>query len=158
MPGKAAFALICRGARDHARTPMQWDGTVNAGFNKGAQPWQSVNSAYRDINAEKDLASDKSVYRFYQKLTDIKKTDQTAIYGDTIEYDPDNRRIIMYSRSYQGRRLLVAGNFSGKETECIIPPDFALTDLKVKLSNYENPQIGRVMKLRPYEAILFEEL
>ena len=158
MPGKAAFALIRRGARDHARTPMQWDSTVNAGFNKGAEPWQPMNRAYRDINVGKDLTSDKSIYRFYQKLIDIKKTDQTAIYGDTIEYDPDNRKIIMYSRSYQGRRLLIAGNFSGREAECIIPPDFALADLKIRLANYDDPQIGRVMKLRPYEAILFEEL
>jgi oligo-1,6-glucosidase len=158
MPGKAAFALIRRGARDHARTPMQWDSTVNAGFNKGAEPWQPMNRAYRDINVGKDLTSDKSIYRFYQKLIDIKKTDKTAIYGDTIEYDPDNRKIIMYSRSYQGRRLLIAGNFSGREAECIIPPDFALADLKIRLANYDDPQIGRVMKLRPYEAILFEEL
>jgi glycosidase len=158
IPGKAAFAMIRRGARDHARTPMQWDGSVNAGFNTGAEPWQCINSNYREINAEKDLASEKSVYRFYQKLLEIKKTDKTAIYGETIEYDPDNRKIIMYSRTYEGRRLLIAGNFSGKKAECIIPDDFALTDLRIMLSNYDRNRIERVMELEPYEAILFEEM
>ena len=157
VPKKAAFRLIRGGARDHARTPMQWDGTVNAGFNAGADPWQPVNPAYRDINVEKDLASDRSVYRFYQKLLQIKKTNQTAIYGETIEYDPDNRKIIMYSRTYKGSRLLVAGNFSGKAAECIIPDDFALGDLNILLTNCGRTAAERVMKLKPYEALLFEE-
>jgi glycosidase len=158
VPRKAAFAMIRRGARDHARTPVQWDGSVNAGFNTGAEPWQCINSNYREINAEKDLASEKSIYRFYQKLLEIKKTDKTAIYGETIEYDPDNRKIIMYSRTYEGRRLLIAGNFSGKKTECIIPDDFALTELNIKLTNYDRNRIELVMELEPYEAILFEEM
>ena len=158
IPKKAALGLIKGGARDHARTPMQWDGTVNGGFNTGAEPWQPVNSSYREINAEKDLASDRSIYRFYQKLLRIKKTDRTAIYGETIEYDPDNRKIIMYSRTYEGRRLLVAGNFSGREAECIIPEDFAVSGLNILLSNYNRTTAERVMKLRPYEALLFEEM
>lgn len=157
MPGKVAFRLIERGARDHARTPMHWDSSVNAGFNAGAKPWQCMNRNFRAINAERDLASKKSIYRFYQKLLEIKKTDKTAIYGETIEYDPDSRKIIMYSRTYEGSRLLIAGNFSDKEAECIIPPDFALADLEIVLSNYDAPVRSRVMKLRPYEAILFRE-
>ena len=157
MPAKAAFGLIRKGARDHSRTPMQWNGTVNAGFNAGAKPWQCVNPAYREINAEKDLASDRSVYRFYQKLLEIKKTDKAAIYGQTIEYIPDSSRIIMYSRCYEGRRLLIAGNFSGKTSECIIPPDFAIADLNTLLMNYDRPDIERVMELRPYEAMILEE-
>ncbi len=157
MPGKAAFRLIARGARDHARTPMQWDSSVNAGFNTGAKPWQCMNRNFRAINVERDLASRKSVYRFYQELLEIKKTDKTAVYGETIEYDPDNRKIIMYSRTFEGNRLLIAGNFSGKEEECIIPPDFALGGLEIVLSNYDRSVKSRVMKLRPYEAILFRE-
>ena len=157
MPGRAAFRFIKNGARDHARTPMHWNGSVNAGFNAGAKPWQSMNRNFRAINAERDLAAKKSIYRFYQKLLEIKKTDKIAIYGETIEYDPDNRKIIMYSRSYEGKRLLIAGNFSGGTAECIIPPDFALADLDIVLSNYDKPVVSRVMNLRPYEAILFRE-
>ena len=64
----------------------------------------------------------------------------------------------MYSRTYEGRRLLIVGNFSGKKAECIIPDDFALTDLSIMLSNYDRNRIERVMELEPYEAILFEEM
>lgn len=157
MPRKAVFALIRKSARDNARVPMQWDSTVNGGFNEGAETWQSVNSNYREINVRNDLASSKSIYRFYQKLLEIKRTDPAAIYGETLEYDPDNKKIITYSRFYEGRRLLVIGNFSGKSEECIIPPDFALSDLTIRLSNYDRFSMSRVVKLKPYEAVLFEE-
>lgn len=157
IPAKAAFAMILRGARDHARTPMQWDSTVNGGFNAGAEPWQCVNPAYREINAAADMASERSVYRFYQKLLAIRKSEPVLLNGDTIEYDPDNRNIISYSRSYKGERMLIAGNFSGRSHTFIIPGDFNTGDLRIELSNYDGQVIDRTMKLRPYEAILFRE-
>jgi hypothetical protein len=64
----------------------------------------------------------------------------------------------MYSRTHEGKRLLVAGNFSGKKAECIIPEDFALTELNIMLTNCGRSRIERVMELEPYEAILFEEI
>ena len=157
IPAKAAFAMILRGARDHARTPMQWDSTVNGGFNAGAEPWQCVNPAYREINAAADMASERSVYRFYQKLLAIRKSEPVLLNGDTIEYDPDNRNIISYSRSYKGERMLIAGNFSGRSHTFTIPGDFNTGDLRIELSNYDGQVIDRTMKLRPYEAILFRE-
>ena len=157
MPASAAFRFILHGARDHARTPMQWDGSVNAGFNDGAEPWQCVNPAYKDINVEKDLRSVKSIYRFYQKLLALKKSVPALIYGETVEYDPDNRKIIAYSRSYQGKRYLVVGNFSGKTAKASIPADFEICDLSIALGNYDHNRIARELVLSPYEAILFEE-
>ena len=157
IPAKAAFAMILRGARDHARTPMQWDSTVNGGFNAGAEPWQCVNPAYREINAAADMASERSVYRFYQKLLAIRKSEPVLLNGDTIEYDPDNRNIISYSRSYKAERMLIAGNFSGRSHTFTIPGDFNTGELQIELSNYDGQVIDRTMKLRPYEAILFRE-
>ena len=157
IPAAAALRMIMSGARDHARTPMQWDGSVNGGFNGGAETWQSVNPNYTEINAEKDLASRWSVYRFYQKLLSLRKSEPVILYGNVTEYDPDNRNIIAYSRSYEGRRMLVMGNFSGKKRTAHIPDDFELRDLEIRLHNYDLPLTRRDMKLRPYEAVLFEE-
>ena len=64
LPRGLAFRLIRCGARDHARTPMQWDDGVNAGFNAGETPWQCLNSAYPEINVRRDLDAERSVYRF----------------------------------------------------------------------------------------------
>ena len=158
IPSRAAFGLIRRGARDHARTPMQWDGSVNGGFNRGTPTWQCINPAYRQINAEADLASDRSIYRFYQKLLALRKSEPVLLHGGTIEYDPDNRHVISYSRTYDGRRMLIIGNFSGRPHTYSIPADFNVPDLRIALSNYEGQIIDRKLKLRPYEAILFREV
>lgn len=157
IPAKTAFRLIRRGARDHSRTPMQWDGSVNGGFNTGAEPWQCVNPAYREINAAADMASSRSVYRFYQRLLALRRSEPVLLRGETLEYDPDNRNIIAYSRTYQGRRMLIIGNFSGRSHTYSIPADFDISELSTVLSNYDRQTTERTLKLRPYEAILFRE-
>ncbi len=45
-------------SRDHARTPMQWDDSPNAGFTlPAAKPWLAVNPNYTHINAARRLST-----------------------------------------------------------------------------------------------------
>jgi oligo-1,6-glucosidase len=155
MPGGLAFRFIRYGARDHARVPMAWDGSANGGFNAGHEPWQCVNPLYTQINAEKDLASEKSVYRFYQKLIRFKKEDPAAVYGKTEEYDHENKKVIAYSREFEGEKLFVAGNFS-KKTAAYTLPGWA-EGAELLLNNYETVQLsGRSVTLKPYQAIVWK--
>ena len=154
MPKKLAFRFIRYGARDHARVPMQWDDSVNGGFNEGHEPWQCVNPLYRMINVKKDLESEKSVYRYYQKLLKIKKENQTAVYGQTREYDHENRKIIAFSREYENDRLFIVGNFSRKNVRYELPE--WVKDGKILISNYGDPDLSDKLTLKPYEAIVFE--
>jgi len=160
VPARAAEKMIIYGARDHARTPMQWNGGVNAGFNAGTAPWQCMNPNYKEINVEADLASDKSIYRFYQEVLRIRKSDPVFLRGSTVEYYPDDRQVIAYSRCLDGKRYLVAGNFSGSRADFIMPSDFELDELKIRLTNQgrTDADVEEIMQLRPYEAILFEEI
>ena len=160
IPAGAAEKMIISGARDHARTPMQWDSSVNAGFNAGTAPWQCMNPNYKDINVEADLASDKSVYRFYQEVLRLRKSEPALIYGNTVEYYPDDRQVIAYCRSLGGTRFLVVGNFSASRADFIMPSDFELDELKIRLTNQgrTDAETEEIMQLKPYEAILFEEL
>jgi oligo-1,6-glucosidase len=156
MPKSLAFRFIKYGARDHARVPMQWDGSVNAGFNRGHAPWQCMNPVYPEINVKKDLSSDRSVYRFYQKLLTVKKTNEAAVYGSVTEYDRENRKIIAYSREHEGKRLFVAGNFSKRPVRYRVP-DW-VKGASVLLSNYEtlSDKDGALL-LQPYQAVVWEE-
>ncbi|MBQ1307288.1 MAG: alpha-glucosidase [Erysipelotrichaceae bacterium] len=155
MPGKLAFSFIKYGARDHARVPMAWDDSLNGGFNKGKQPWQCVNPAYKDINVAKDLSSGKSIYRFYQKLLEIKKNDPVAIYGETKEYDHDNRKIVAYSREYEGRKLFVMAHFRRKET--VYRPDPEFLKGKILLNNCDDLKREETkVSLKPYQAVIME--
>jgi oligo-1,6-glucosidase len=156
IPAKLAFSFIKYGARDHARVPMQWDDSVNAGFNTGHNTWQCVNPDYKQINVKADLASQKSIYRYYQKLLELKKTNETAIYGETEEYDHENRKIIAYSRLYEGNRLFVCANFTNRTAVYELPS--WVSDAKLLLSNYESvQQEGRKLTLKPYQAAVFEK-
>ena len=154
LPKALAFPMIRYGARDHARTPMQWDGSANGGFNLGAQPWQSVNPAYRKINAARDLASEKSVYHYYQKLLRLRSETPAILRGSVTEYDERSRRLLIYTREYEGKRFLIVCNFSAKKTPCTLPAGFE--HAAVRLSNYAAPTIGRELTLRPYEALVLE--
>ena len=155
MPKRLAFRIIRYGARDHARVPMAWTGGTNGGFNKGHAPWQSLYTEYEQINAEKDLAAEKSIYRFYQKLLAVKKTNPAAINGRVEEYDADSKQIVAYSREYEKIRLFVVGNFSKRPAEYRLPgwTKYAET----LLCNYGrfSAESGTVT-LRPYEAAVLE--
>ncbi|MBQ1788523.1 MAG: alpha-glucosidase C-terminal domain-containing protein, partial [Erysipelotrichaceae bacterium] len=156
IPAKLAFSFIKYGARDHARVPMQWDDSVNAGFNTGHNTWQCVNPDYKQINVKADLASQKSIYRYFQRLLELKKTNETAIYGETEEYDHENRKIIAYSRQYEGNRLFVCANFTNRTAVYELPS--WVSDAKLLLSNYESvQQKGRKLTLKPYQAAVFEK-
>lgn len=157
MPKALALSIIKYGARDHARVPMQWDDSVNAGFNTGHVTWQSVNPEYPSINVKKDLSSAKSIYHYYQKLIELKKTNETAIYGETSEYDHMNPRIIAYSRQYQGKRLFIIANFSKRNTPYHLP--VWLSDAKVLLNNYQDlDRKEQKITLWPYQALVLEEI
>ena len=156
LPAKLAFSFIKYGARDHARVPMQWDDSVNGGFNRGHAPWQCVNPLYREINVRKDLESDHSVYRYYQKLLQIKKNNETAVYGETHEYDHENRRIICYSRTWKRKKLFVIGNFSSRRTKYRLPELMDIPELLI--SNYDDVKVsGLDIELEPYQAAVFEK-
>ena len=153
MPKSLAFRFIRYGARDHARVPMPWDGSE--GGWSGKMPWQSRYTERGKINVRKDLASEKSVYRFYRKLLEIKKTNETAIFGNVEEYDHDSRKIIAFSREYEGNRLFVVGNFSKHPAEYRLPgwTKYAET----LLDNYgEFSAESGTVTLRPYEAAVLE--
>ena len=174
IPERLAFKMMRGAARDNGRTPMQWDSSYNAGFNAGAKPWQCVNPDYKNINVEMDLAASstavtdpadpafdpgRSIYRFYQKLLALRKSEKTLIYGSTIEYYPDDRQVISYSRCYGGKRFLIVGNFSGTRGDFIMPGDFELDELRIRLTNRDrtDAEVEEIMQMKPYEAILFEE-
>ena len=77
-------------SRDNARTPMQWNGSENAGFTTGT-PWIKVNPNYTVINAKAALADPDSVFYYYQKLIRLRHETPVIVYGvfePLLEDDP----------------------------------------------------------------------
>lgn len=156
VPKKTAMNIIRYGARDHARVPMQWNGGVNAGFNAGAKPWQCMNVNYPDINAEKDMASEKSIFRYYQKLIALKKGNRAAIHGKPELFDADHRQIVCYTRELENEGLLVFGNFSNKSAKYKLSEELMPLAQEELLSNFDSHIVSSgEYTLRPYEALVF---
>ena len=139
--------------RDNARTPMQWDSTENAGFTTG-KPWLAVNRNYDYINAKQCLEDENSIFHHYRKLIDIRKNNDTIIYGDYNLLCPEDKNIFAYTRELNGDKLLVVCNFYDDEVTFSFEDDFNHVD--ILLSNYkDSSKLIEKLSLRPYEAIMF---
>ena len=143
------FPKICHKSRDNARTPMQWDDSKNAGFTTGT-PWIDVNPNYTKINAKEQMARENSVFNYYKKLIALRKEYEIIVYGDYNLLLPEDEDLFVYERSLDGKKLLVACNFSENEREF----DFdTVKNGKILTNNYEEFNLIN-KKLRPFETVV----
>mgnify|MGYP000700082762 CR=1 FL=1 len=139
--------------RDNARTPMQWDDSENSGFTTG-KPWLAVNKNYKDINAKKALEDKNSIFHHYKKLIDIRKHNDTIIYGDYKLLCPEDKNIFAYIRELNEDKILVVCNFYCDEVNFKLNHDSNFAE--ILLSNYsDSSTLLENLKLRPYEAIMY---
>ena len=142
-------------ARDNNRTPIQWDDSVNAGFNKGAKPWLKINENYTTINAASQINDENSIYNFYKKLLSLRKSDEyvnTFVYGKFNEVNPEIKNIFAYIREDENHKVLVVTNM--KDNHEKINLDFKV--IKTLLSNYNKEYDSLDITLAPFEAFVVE--
>ena len=131
--------------RDNARTPMQWDGSANAGFTAG-EPWIKVNPNYTEINAEKCIADPDSVFWYYHRLISLRHENPVIVYGIFRPLLEDSECIYAFERLLDGKVVTVACNWTEQEQDCSLFDD---PDGEELISNYAEHKKG---KLQPYEA------
>ncbi len=148
---------LCQKSRDNARTPVQWDNTLHAGFTSG-NPWIMVNPNYKKINAKEQLEREDSVFHYYQKLIRLRKENKIIIEGTYQLLLPTHPSVFAYMRSYQNQRLLVVCNFSEKAVDYPLVLE-GQEKSRCLISNYGEEKPWEKAKLLPYEAFacLFEE-
>lgn len=139
-------------SRDNARTPMQWDGSANAGFSE-ARPWLPVNPNYTKINAERQMEEEDSVFRFYQKLIALRKENPVMVHGDFRLCCDREGPVIAYTRSLGRETWLAVHNFSGGKMR--FDHEKLTGHEEVVISNYEEPETEQgSVTLRPYETLV----
>ena len=134
--------------RDNARTPMQWSAAENAGFTAG-KPWLPVNPNYTAVNAEAALADPDSIFYYYQKLIQLRKTYPVFRAGKFRLLDPQDEKIFAYTRHCEDGKLLVVCNFTGETLPYTLPDAFLSAEKLI--GNYPGTEIC----LRPYEAAMY---
>jgi oligo-1,6-glucosidase len=139
-------------ARDNGRTPMQWDGSKNAGFSEGS-PWLKVNPDYHQVNTAIQENEEDSVLNYFRKLVKLRKANPTLIYGAYQIIDPKNKAVYAYTRKDEAGEFLVLLNFTGNTTVCNL--DIEVTHAVKLISNYqEEGFIAHTLK--PYQAIVIK--
>jgi len=150
-----ALAFLNFFSRDHARVPVQWDSSDNAGFTTGT-PWLAVNENYPEINAEQAKADDNSVFHHYRKLIALRKSDE---YGDTIVYgkhqllDSEDSKVYAYLRRSGEKTLLVVANFTADHQQ----RSYGFDLNKTVINNYPQAVSSlNKLDLQPYQACIFD--
>lgn len=145
-------------SRDNARTPMQWNSNLFAGFSC-VDPWIELNPNYSKINVENDMNSDFSIHDYYKKLIKYRKGNEIVRDGDFKEIGLEDSDIFSYTRTYKGKTLLVLGSFSDKKVCYNMPNNLQKFKRELVISNYngniEQNKDASTLYLRPYEALVF---
>ena len=151
---KEALACVSRYSRDNARTPVQWDNSVNAGFSE-EQPWLPVNPNYKRINVASQIQDPESLLSYYKKLTALRKNPvykETLVYGNFVPYMEDRHNLMAYYRKGD-KTLLVLGNFQKAPQTVKLPVSYK----EILLNNYPVLKITEdSVVLDDYQAVILE--
>ncbi|GAA3464589.1 alpha-glucosidase [Saccharothrix longispora] len=138
--------------RDNARTPVQWDGTPNAGFTSG-EPWLAVNPNHTWLNAAAQYDDPRSVFNHYRRLIALRHEHPVVAVGDFRMLHPDDPALYCYERTLGERRLLVVANLGGEPRTAGLEPGWDAGH--VVLANSDEPRVADGhAELGPWEALV----
>ncbi|UQS86075.1 alpha-glucosidase (plasmid) [Nicoliella spurrieriana] len=148
VDGETMLEYLADRSRDNARTPMQWDAQLNAGFTQST-PWYKLNANYSTINVASNMADDQSVFHHYQQLIQLRRNNDIIKYGNYSELLPSDPNVFAYTRQLNGNKLVIISNFTSAE----LTGDYGIANGKLLISNYHDDLQST---LRPYESKVYE--
>ena len=146
-----ALRLVAEYSRDNARSPMQWDGSRNAGFTTG-EPWMRVHDDYKTVNAAHEEESAASVLSWFRHLVYLRNHFAILLAGEYRDLMPGSDTLYVFERSLAGTRAVVLANFTNEEQTY----DPALVaDVEPHTSSLGLPESIVDGVLRSMEAVLY---
>lgn len=147
LPYGLRWRMIKTKSRDNARTPMQWDDSINGGFSAGT-PWLSVNGNYPRINVKRQEDDPGSVLSYYRQLIAFRNGSRVLQEGDFTELYRKNG-VYAYRRACSGEALTVVISLAEGERKNPASGE-------VVCSNYGRETAPA--RLAPYEALVLREV
>ncbi|HEL0023904.1 alpha-glucosidase [Streptococcus equi subsp. zooepidemicus] len=147
MSEEAVLDCICRVGRDNARTPMQWSSQKNAGFSTADQTWLPVNPNHQEINVASALADPDSVFYTYQKLIQLRQTQDWLVEAD-YQLLQTSDKVFAYKRQFGRETYLVVVNLSNQEQFF----EESLHKAQVIISNTDVQAVVESQQLEPWDA------
>jgi maltose alpha-D-glucosyltransferase/alpha-amylase len=106
------------GDRNGVRTPMQWSSDRNAGFSKAdsARLYAPLISdplyGYQSVNVEAQLRTPSSLLNWMKRLIRLRKRYKVFGRGSITFLEPENQKVLAYTRDYQDEHVLIINNLS----------------------------------------------
>lgn len=147
LPYGLRWRMIKTKSRDNARTPMQWNDSINGGFSAGT-PWLSVNGNYPRINVKQQEDDPGSVLSYYRQLIAFRNGSRVLQEGDFTELYRKNG-VYAYRRACDGEALTVVISLAEGERKNPASGE-------VVCSNYGRETAPA--RLAPYEALVLREV
>ena len=135
--------------RDNARTPMQWDGSTQAGFTTGI-PWMKINSNKDVINVSKQQSEPDSILEYFKKMIELRKTNPVLVYGQYLAVETENENLYVYYRIWEIEKWLIILNFSPDTV--VFPPELRNQNATKMMGNYST--VDSLEAVRPWEAVI----
>lgn len=143
-------------SRDHARTPMQWDGSSLAGFTTAKKSWLAINPNANEINVADNQREVSSVLNFYRRMIAFRKGNLALIYGDYYDIAPDHQQIFAYTRQGSDENFLIVLNMSSDAVVFSVDDEFKGYQLVLSNSDDSPKTLSQQMlTMSPWEARLY---
>lgn len=141
-----ALEEVSKNARDHARTPMQWDATENAGFTTGL-PWMAVNPNYDKINVAKKL----EILELYKALIALRHHESAISDGSVKIYFERHPQAFVYARD----EFMILTNLGDKKAH--LQFDHSVKGY-VQILGSEKRELTEKMTLSAWEYQVFKKI
>jgi maltose alpha-D-glucosyltransferase / alpha-amylase len=150
---------IYLGDRDGVRTPMQWSVDRNAGFSKAdfAQLYFPLNMdpvyGYQSVNVEAQHRHSTSLLHWMRQMIMMRKKHHVFGRGSLEFLHPENRKVLVFTRSYEDETVLCIYNLSRSSQPVLLDlsPYEGMTPVDLQ---YQEP-FPRI-EARPYQLALNE--
>lgn len=149
--------------RDGERTPMQWDGSPNAGFTvAAATPWLPVPPTYKLVNVALESREDDSLLSWYRQLISLRRTNPALRDGAQTMLNVTDNNVLSWLRQSPGNPpVIVACNFTDRPQEIafdLSPQGIDGRHLKTlaKTPGAADPVSLRSIELQPFGVYIGE--
>ena len=150
-----ALKIVNIYSRDNARTPFQWDNSENAGFTTG-KPWLKVNNNYKEINAKSQIENEDSVFNFYKKLINLRKSEElkdAVVYGKFKPALENYDNLVAFYREGPSKKLMILANYQNEEQTIQLHEPYA----KILINNCQEVKYkDDKIVLQGYQALILE--
>ncbi|RAO76698.1 alpha-glucosidase family protein [Dyella jiangningensis] len=114
--------------RDGCRTPMPWNGGINAGFSVG-EPWLPVPAEHRALAVSLQETADDSALNGFRTFMAWRKA-QPALRWGNIRFIDTPEPVLAFTRQHGGDTVLVAFNLSTQDVSLPLPGIGATTAIE----------------------------